>query len=94
MVYARPNACCKADDKIEYTDPVDGKTKTGCPPEWREFIQAFEPKFTGEMADKVMGCSDGKKIDKETKRCPPGYGQGFDTPTGIQAFAELKAAFF
>jgi len=57
-------------------------------------MEAFEPKYTGKMADKIMGCSDGKKINKETGRCPGITGQGFDTPSGIQAFGESTAAMF
>merc|ERR1712086_281443 len=91
MSYPRPVGCCKASDEVKYTDD-DGTVRTGCPPEWRAFIKAFEPKFTGSRADRIMGCSDGQVIDKKTKKCPGISGLGFDTPTGIQAFAEMATA--
>lgn len=94
MEYPRPFACCKADDKVRYVDPEDGAVLYGCPEEWRLFAQAFETKFTGKMADKVMGCAEGHPIDKKTGRCRGKSAQGFDTPTGIQVYTESMAALF
>jgi hypothetical protein len=83
-VWPTPRACCKSTD-------------AECPAEFKKVMEYFEYKFTGAIGDKINGCTDGAKVETEGEnkgRCPPGKSKSFDTPTGMQVFAEGVTSIF